>query len=146
MAPPAKAGHNPQGKLPFNIFFMVHKIVHADLVLKFCAFIQQSVIKSELAENLRVLEDGFELDKGDMDAIFSLNRDLRKIVPVAKLKSGEIVLRSGQKRVFFVCLLLLGKIFWLQGEFDGDLYENIVLSRTLQVASEELFREPDYFV
>ena len=73
---------------------MVRIIVH--LVLKFCAFIQQSVIKSELAENLRVLEDGFELDKGDMDAIFSLNRDLRKIVPVAKLKSGEIVLRSGQ--------------------------------------------------
>ena len=124
----------------------VRIIIHADLVLKICAFIQQSVIKSELAENLRVLEDGFELDKGDMDAIFSLNRDLRKIVPVAKLKSGEIVLRSGQKRNFFFCLPLLGKIFWLQGEFDGDLYENIVLSRTSQLASEELFREPDCFV
>ena len=50
---------------------MTRIIVHTDLVLKFCVFIQQSVIKSELAENLRVLEDGFELDKGDMDAIFS---------------------------------------------------------------------------
>ena len=125
---------------------MTRIIVHTDLVLKFCAFIQQSVIKSELAENLRVLEDGFELDKGDMDAIFSLNRDLRKIVPVAKLKSGEIVLRSGQKCSFVVCLLLLGKIFWLQGEFDGGLFEGIALSRTSQVASEELFRDPDCFV
>ena len=67
------------------------------------------MIKSELAENLRVLEDGFELDKGDMDAIFSLNRDLRKIVPVAKLKSGEIVLRSGQKRSFFCLFASSGK-------------------------------------
>ena len=125
---------------------MTRIIVHTDLVLKFCAFIRQSVIKSELAENLRVLEDGFELDKGDMDAIFSLNRDLRKIVPVAKLKSGEIVLRSGQKCSFVVCLLLLGKIFWLQGEFDGGLFEGIALSRTSQVASEELFRDPDCFV
>ena len=117
MAPPAKAGHNPQGKWPFNIFMvlMTRIIVHTDLVLKLCAFIQQSVIKSELAENLRVLEDGFELDKGDMDAIFSLNRDLRKIVPVAKLKSGEIVLRSGQKCSFFSVCFFWEKSFGYMG-------------------------------
>ena len=80
-------------------------------VFMFCFFIQQSVIKSELAENLKVLEESFELDKGDMDAIFSLNRDLRKIVPVAKLKSGQIVLRSGQKRIFFFVCFFREKCF-----------------------------------
>jgi len=82
-----------------------HERSTANVVLKWLlqrklVTIPKSVIKSELAENLRVLEDGFELDKGDMDAIFSLNRDLRKIVPVAKLKSGEIVLRDGKSRHF----------------------------------------------
>ena len=56
----------------------------------------QSVIESELLENMKVFE--FELDLEDMKAIGYLNKNLRKIVPVNKLKSGEIILRDGKSR------------------------------------------------
>ena len=49
--------------------------------------------------------------------------------------------------MFFCLFAFSGKnLLAARGEFDGDLYENIVLSRTSQLASEELFREPDCFV
>ena len=60
----------------------------------------QSVIDRELAENLRVFEEGFELDRGDMEAIFKLNTNKRKLIPLNKLKSGETVYRDGKSRHF----------------------------------------------
>ena len=40
----------------------------------------------------------FELDLEDMKAIGYLNKNLRKIVPINKLKSGEVILRDGKSR------------------------------------------------
>jgi len=62
------------------------------------ATIPKSVIKRELLENMKVFE--FELDSEDMKAISYLNKNLRLIVPINKLKSGEIVLRDGKSRHF----------------------------------------------
>ena len=42
----------------------------------------------------------FELDLEDMKAIGYLNKNLRKIVPVNKLKDGSVVLRDGKSRHF----------------------------------------------
>lgn len=62
--------------------------------------IPKSVIDHELAENLRVFEEGFELDSEDMEAIFKLNTNKRKLIPLNKLKSGETVYRDGKSRHF----------------------------------------------
>ena len=58
----------------------------------------QSVIESELLNNLEVYE--FELSPEDMEKINGLNKNLRKIIPINKLKSGECVLRDGKSRHF----------------------------------------------
>ena len=56
----------------------------------------QSVIESELLDNLKVYE--FELTEDDMEKINGLNKNIRKIVPINKLKSGEVVLRDARSR------------------------------------------------
>ena len=58
----------------------------------------QSVIESELSENLTVFGNEFELDSDEMEEISKLNKNLRKIVPINKLKSGEVVLRDAKCR------------------------------------------------
>ena len=60
----------------------------------------KSVIERELLENLKVFEAGFVLTEADMEAINRLNKNLRKIVPINKLKNGEVVLRDGKSRHF----------------------------------------------
>ena len=56
----------------------------------------QSIINSELSDNLKVSE--FELTDEEMDKIHTLNKNMRKIVPIVKLKNGEIILRDGKSR------------------------------------------------
>lgn len=58
----------------------------------------QSVIERELLDNLKAYE--FELTEDEMQKIFGLNKNLRKIVPVNKLKDGSVVLRDGKSRHF----------------------------------------------
>jgi len=60
------------------------------------ATIPKSVIEKELLENMKVFE--FGLDEKDMEAISALNQNLRKIVPINKVKSGETILRDGRSR------------------------------------------------
>lgn len=67
----------------------------------FCIFLSwffyiQSVIERELLDNLKAYE--FELTEDEMKKIFGLNKNLRKIVPVNKLKDGSVVLRDGKSR------------------------------------------------
>ena len=62
----------------------------------FCSL--QSVIERELLDNLKAYE--FELTEDEMQKIFGLNKNLRKIVPVNKLKDGSVVLRDGKSRHF----------------------------------------------
>ena len=54
----------------------------------------QSVINSELSDNLKAYD--FELTDKEMKMIYGLNKNMRKIVPINKLKSGEVVLRDGK--------------------------------------------------
>ena len=61
-------------------------------------FIFQSIINSELSDNLKVSE--FELTDEEMEKIHTLNKNMRKIVPIVKLKNGEIILRDGKSRHF----------------------------------------------
>ena len=49
---------------------------------------------------MKVFEAGFVLTEADMEAINRLNKNLRKIVPINKLKNGEVVLRDGKSRHF----------------------------------------------
>ena len=56
----------------------------------------QSVISSELLDNLKVYE--FSLSSNDMTRISSLNRNVRKIVPVVKLVNGDVVARDLKSR------------------------------------------------
>ena len=56
----------------------------------------QSVIPSELSDNLKVYE--FELTEYEVETIYTLNKNMRKIVPIVKLKSGEVILRDGKSR------------------------------------------------
>ena len=58
----------------------------------------QSVIESELLDNLKVYE--FELTGDEMEKINGLNKNIRKIVPINKLKSGEVVVRDARSRHF----------------------------------------------
>ena len=58
--------------------------------------ILQSVIESELLDNLKVYD--FELSSDEMAIIDTLNKNLRKIIPVNKLKSGETVFRDAKSR------------------------------------------------
>jgi len=60
--------------------------------------IPKSVIERELLDNLKAYE--FELTEDEMQKIFGLNKNLRKIVPVNKLKDGSVVLRDGKSRHF----------------------------------------------
>ena len=54
------------------------------------------MIKTELLENLKVFD--FEITQEEMDIVASMNKNIRKIVPVNKLKSGEVILRDGKSR------------------------------------------------
>jgi len=58
--------------------------------------IPKSVIESELLDNLKVYD--FELSGDEMEIIDQLNKNLRKIIPINKLKSGETVLRDAKSR------------------------------------------------
>ena len=71
-------------------FIFLHFFIH------FCSL--QSVIERELLDNLKAYE--FELTEDEMQKIFGLNKNLRKIVPVNKLKDGSVVLRDGKSRHF----------------------------------------------
>lgn len=42
----------------------------------------------------------FELTSEEMEAINRLNTNKRKIVPIVKLHSGEVILRDGKSRHF----------------------------------------------
>ena len=75
-------------------------LFHVSYAVVFVTCMLQSVINKELLENLKVFEDGFELDQDEMNAIFKLNKNLRKLVPINKLKSGEVVIRDGKSRHF----------------------------------------------
>ena len=56
------------------------------------------MIESELLDNLKVYE--FELTEDEVKKIYGLNKNLRKIVPINKLKDGTVVLRDGKSRHF----------------------------------------------
>ena len=56
----------------------------------------QSVIESELLDNLKVYD--FELSADEMAIIDQLNKNMRKIIPINKLKSGETVIRDARSR------------------------------------------------
>ena len=58
--------------------------------------ILQSVIESELLDNLKVYD--FELSADEMAIIDQLNKNMRKIIPINKLKSGETVIRDARSR------------------------------------------------
>jgi diketogulonate reductase-like aldo/keto reductase len=51
-----------------------------------------------LLDNLQAFE--FELNDNEMEKLSALNRNLRKIIPVVKLTSGEVILRDGKSRHF----------------------------------------------
>ena len=86
MAFTTKSGHDSQGNE--KIYFLAF--------LSLCSL--QSVIERELLDNLKAYE--FELTEDEMQKIFGLNKNLRKIVPVNKLKDGSVVLRDGKSRHF----------------------------------------------
>ena len=50
------------------------------------------MIESELLDNLKAFE--FELSDEDMETMKTLNKNLRKIVPIVKLKDGTQELRD----------------------------------------------------
>ena len=56
----------------------------------------QSVIESELLDNLKVYD--FELSADEMAIIDQLDKNMRKIIPINKLKSGETVIRDARSR------------------------------------------------
>jgi len=72
------------------------QIVVRWLLQRGMATIPKSVIPSELSDNLKVYE--FELTEYEVETIYTLNKNMRKIVPIVKLKSGEVVLRDGKSR------------------------------------------------
>ena len=52
----------------------------------------KSVIESELMDNLQIYS--FQLDEDDMSEISKLETGVRKIVPIAKLTNGKIMIRD----------------------------------------------------
>ena len=60
--------------------------------------IPKSVITSELLNNMEAFD--FELNHDEMQQISAMNKNIRKIVPINKLKSGEVVLRDGKSKHF----------------------------------------------
>ena len=64
----------------------------------FLTFFSQSVIERELLDNLKAYD--FALTQNEMQMIFGLNKNMRKIVPVNKLKDGSVILRDGKSRHF----------------------------------------------
>jgi len=62
------------------------------------AVIPKSVISSELYDNLQIYS--FQLDEDDMMAIKELETGVRKIIPVAKLKNGDVVVRDKESNLF----------------------------------------------
>ena len=76
----------------------IPKVMKWNFLALFLIFPLQSVIERELLDNLKAYE--FELTEDEMQKIFGLNKNLRKIVPVNKLKDGSVVLRDGKSRHF----------------------------------------------
>ena len=100
-------------------------------MLNTISIIFQSVIKRELLENMKVFE--FELDSEDMKAISYLNKNLRLIVPINKLKSGVYIsfLSSSTLLIQTNIFILLGEIVLRDGKsrhfpftFDEPILEN----------------------
>ena len=58
----------------------------------------QSVIPSELYDNLQIYS--FQLDEDDMKKMKELETGIRKIIPVAKLTNGEVVIRDKESKLF----------------------------------------------
>ena len=53
---------------------------------------------SELYDNLQIYS--FQLDEDDMKEIKELETGVRKIIPVAKLTNGEVVIRDKESNLF----------------------------------------------
>merc|ERR1712226_239575 len=80
-----------------------HKRSPAQITLRWqvengAAVIPKSVIPSELYDNLQIYS--FQLDEEDMKAINELETGIRKIIPVAKLTNGEVVVRDKESKLF----------------------------------------------
>ncbi len=58
----------------------------------------KSIIEAELLDNLKCVD--IQLDDEDMAAIKSMDKNLRKIDPVKKLKNGEYVLRNKNNKYY----------------------------------------------
>ena len=56
------------------------------------------MIQSELLDNLQIYS--FQLDEDDMKEISKLETGIRKIIPVAKLTNGEVVVRDQESKLF----------------------------------------------
>ena len=56
------------------------------------------MIPSELLDNLQIYS--FQLDEEDMKEINKLETGIRKILPVAKLTNGEVVVRDKESKLF----------------------------------------------
>ena len=56
------------------------------------------MIQSELLDNLQIYS--FQLDEEDMNEINKLETGIRKILPVAKLTNGEVVVRDKESKLF----------------------------------------------
>ena len=56
------------------------------------------MIQSELLDNLQIYS--FQLDEDDMKEISKLETGIRKIIPVAKLTNGEVVVRDKESKLF----------------------------------------------
>lgn len=78
-----------------------HQRSSAQVVLRWLfqrgvATVPKSVIESEIRDNLKAFE--FKLSDEEMGQINSLNKDMRKIIPVVKLKSGQVAVRDINSR------------------------------------------------
>ena len=78
---------------------MSHNITAIVFKLKYFNILYfQSIYENELLDNLKIFD--FELDNGDMEDIKKLDMNLRKIIPVKKLKDGTMELRD-QHSMFY---------------------------------------------
>ena len=49
-------------------------------------------------DNLQIYS--FQLDEDDMEAIKTLETGIRKIIPVTKLSSGDVIVRDKESKLF----------------------------------------------
>ena len=68
------------------------------MVLKLFSLTFQSVIPTELLDNLQIYS--FQLDEDDMEAIQTLETGIRKIIPVTKLSNGDVIVRDKESKLF----------------------------------------------